>query len=402
MGTKKWTAVEYDAAKYLKTSLGSKLKLVELPKAMDVQVIIELDDALYLELSKNPSWLQKVQANAAAKARAEMSAVEKIILATEAKAQKFDPKTAAIFTRDLQTQLEKGMAAVGDEMAAACDKLVKDYVKGRKELAKLRSQCKRKILLGAAVVTAGATVSVAVAGALSPIGIFAVAKGCAGIVQEMAKMALKADHMAKLIQGELWALKKFMNEENAKARQGGKVLQSGKEMGLNLISKAIGVETASLRNCESHIGIHKIDISKIEKESRKLSEKIYDAMDEQTKVNKALQDAKKTLPADKVGKIALQLDKVEAALDAMLKSTIKANESIVAAEERQVLFEKALKGMQEGIPGWIKWVEVAGGAAVDLGMGIHDAGSAIEKAVTIVGTVAQTVGNEIVDYRAKK
>jgi len=249
MGTKKWTAVEYDAAKYLKTSLGSKLKLVELPKTMEVQVVIELDEALYKELSKNPSWLQKIQSNAAGKARSEMGAVEKVILAAEAKAQKFDPKTAAIFTKDLQTQLEKGMAAVGDEMADACDKLVKDYVKGRKELAKLRSQCKRKILLGAATVTAGAVVSVAVAGALSPIGIFGVVKGCAGIVQEMGKMALKADQMAKLIKGELWALKKLMNEENAKAKASGKVFQGGKEVGLNLFGKVLGVETPSLRSC---------------------------------------------------------------------------------------------------------------------------------------------------------
>lgn len=401
MGTKKWTAVEYDAAKYLKSSLGSKLKLVELPKTMDVQVVIELDEVLYKELSKNPSWLQKIQSTAAAKARSEMGAVEKNILAAEAKAQKFDPKAASIFTRDLQTQLEKGMAAVGEEMAAACDKLIKDYAKGRKDLAKLRTRCGCKIVLGAAVVTAGAVVSVAVAGALSPIGIFGVVKGCAGIVQEMAKMALKADQMAKLIQGELRVLKKCMNEENAKATKAGKVWQGGREMGLNVLSKVAGVEIPTLRNCDSHIGIHKVDISRIEKESRKLSEKIYAAMDEQAKVNKALQSAKKTLPADKVGKVALQLDKVEKALDAMLKSTVKVNESIVAAEDRQVQFEKALKAMQEGVPGWIKVVDIAAGLAFDLGLGIHDAGSAIEKAVTITGTLAQTFGNEVVDHVAK-
>ena len=43
MGTKKWTAVEYDAAKYLKSSIGSKLQRVELPRTMLVQVIIDLD-----------------------------------------------------------------------------------------------------------------------------------------------------------------------------------------------------------------------------------------------------------------------------------------------------------------------------------------------------------------------
>lgn len=401
MGTKKWTAVEYDAAKYLKTSLGSKLKLVALPKSMGVQVVITLDDVLFKELSKNPSWLQTIQSNAAAKARAELGAVEKVILAAEAKAQKFNPKTATIFTRDLQTQLEKGMASVGDEMAVACDKLIKDYVKGRKDLMKLRIRCSSKILLGAAVVTAGATVSVAVAGGLSPIGIFGVAKGCAGIVQEILRLAADADKVAWYVQRELRVLKTLMSEENAKAKLAGKVFQGGKEVGLNLFGKFLGVETPSLRNCETHIANHRVNISKIEKQSRKLSEQIYAALDEQTKVNKALQGAKKTLPADKVGKIALQLDKVEQALDAMLNATIKANGSIAAAEDRQVQFEKALKGMQEGIPGWTKWVEVAGGLAIDLGMGIHDAATAIEKAVAVTGAVTQTVGNEVADYMTK-
>jgi len=57
-------------------------------------------------------------------------------------------------------------------MATACDKLIKDCAKGRKDSMKLRIQCSTKIIvLGAAVVTSGAAVSVAVAGGLSPIGI---------------------------------------------------------------------------------------------------------------------------------------------------------------------------------------------------------------------------------------
>lgn len=402
MGTKKWTAVEYDAAKYLKSSIGSKLQRVELPRTMLVQVIIDLDDALYLPLSKNPTWLQKIQTAAAAKARTAMADVEKKVLDADAKAQKFDPKAAAAFTRDVQVTLDKGAQAIGDEMAAACDKLIKDYQKGQKELAKFRARCGAKIALTAVVVTGGAVVSVVSAGALSPIGIFGVVKGGAGIVQEILKLALKADQVAKIIQGELWALKKLMSEENAKAKKSGRVLQGSKEVGLNLFSKALGVETPSLRNCETHIGVHKVDIAKIEKESKKLSEKIYEALDEQTKVAKALAVAKKTLPAQKVGKISMSLDKVEKALDAVLKATVKVNESIDAAQARQVHFEKALKGMQEGIPGWTKWVEIAGGVALDLGLGIHDAASTLEKAVTITGTAVQTIGSELVDATAKK
>lgn len=397
MGTKKWTAVEYDAAKYLKNAIGSKLQRVTLPKTMHIQVVIDLDEALYTPLSKNPTWLQKIQTTAAAKARSAMGDVEKKILAAEAKAQKFDPKTAAAFTRDVQAILDKGAKEISEEMADACEKVIKDYQKGQKDLLKFRVKCGGKIALTAVLVTGGAVVSVATAGALSPIGILGVVKGGVAIGQEIVKLALKADQMAKVIQGELVVLKKLMNEENAKAKKSGKIAQGAKEVGLNVFSKVLGVETPSLKNCEAHIGIHKVDIAKIEKESKKLSEKIYAAMDEQAKVDKALTVAKKTLPSDKVGKIAMSLEKVEKALDAVLKSTIKVNESLAKAEGRQEDFEKALKGMQEGIPGWIKWVDVAVGAAVDLGMGVADAGSAIEKAYTVVATVEQTVGNELID-----
>ncbi|MBX3618420.1 MAG: hypothetical protein KF891_00295 [Rhizobacter sp.] len=397
MGTKKWNAVEYDAVKYLKSSIGGKLERVELPKTMRMEVLIELDDELYAALSKNPTWLQTIQTSAAAKARAAMDDAAKQILAAEAKAEKFDPKTATAFTRDVQDMLEKAAKLAADEMADACEKLITDYKKGQKELTKFRVKCGGKIALTAVLVTGGAVISVVTAGALSPLGVVGVVKGAVGIAQEIAKLALKADQMAKLIQGELTVLKKLMNEENAKAKKSGKIAQGAKEVGLNVFSKLLGVETPSLKNCQSHIEIHKVDIAKIEKESKKLSESIYDAMDEQAKQAKALAVAKKTLPAPKVGKISTALDKTEKALDELLKNTIKINESIERAEKRQEQFEKALDAMKEGVPGWLKWVDVAVGLAVDIGTGIADASSGIEKAAAVVFSAEQAIGGEVID-----
>ncbi|MBC7994395.1 MAG: hypothetical protein H7Z15_14285 [Rhizobacter sp.] len=397
MGTKKWNAVEYDAVKYLKGSLGSKLKRIELPKTMRLEVLIELDDELYAALATNPSWLQKMQSAAAAKARSAMDDVEKQILAAEAKAQKFDPKTGAAFTRDVQVLLEKGAQAASDEMADLCEKLINDYKKGQKELLKFRVKCGGKIALTAVLVTGGAVLSVVTAGALSPLGIVGIVKGGLAIGQEIVKLALDADKAGKLIQAELTVLKKLMNEENAKAKKSGKVAQGAKEIGLNVFSKVLGVETPSLKNCQSHIEIHKIDIAKIEKKSKALSETIYEAMDEQAKQDKALATAKKTLPANKVGKMAMQVEKIEKALDELLKSTIKVNEAIERAEKRQEHFEKALDAMKDGIPGWVKWVDVAVSLTLDLATGIADASSAMERTAAGLGAAAQALGNEAID-----
>ncbi len=397
MGTKKWNAVEYDAVKYLKTSVGSKLKRIELPKTMRLEVLIELDDELYAALAKNPSWLQKMQSAAAAKARSAMDEVEKQILAAEAKAQKFDPKTGAAFTRDVQVLLEKGAKTASDEMADLCEKLINDYKKGQKELTRFRVKCGGKIALTAVLVTGGAVLSVVTAGALSPLGIVGIVKGGLAIGQEIVKLALDADKAGKLIQAELTVLKKLMNEENAKAKTSGKVAQGAKEIGLNVFSKLLGVETPSLKNCQSHIEIHKIDIAKIEKKSKALSETIYEAMDEQAKQDKALAVAKRALPANKVGKIAMHVEKIEKALDELLKSTIKVNEAIERAEKRQEHFEKALDAMKDGIPGWVKWVDVAVSLTLDVATGIADASSAMERTAAGLGAAAQALGNEVID-----
>lgn len=397
MGTKKWNAVEYDAIKYLKDSLGSKLKWVELPKTMRLEVLIELDDELYAALLKNPTWLQKMQSAAAAKARSGMDEVGKQILAAEAKAQKFDAKAAAAFTRDVQALLDKGARTASDEMAELCEKLITDYKKGQKELTKFRVKCGGKIAVTAVLVTGGVVLSVTTFGGLTPLGIVGIVKGGLAIGQEIVKLALDADKAGKLIQGELMVLKKLMNEGNAKAKTSGKVAQGAKEIGLNVFSKVLGVETPSLKNCQSHIEVHKVDIAKIEKKSKAFSETIYEAMDEQAKQAKALAEAKKTLPSNKVGKIAQQVDKVEKVLDELLKSTIKFNEAVERAEKRQEQFEKALNAMKEGLPGWVKWVDVAVGLSIDLATGVTDAASAVEKAVSGVSTAIQTISNETID-----
>ena len=397
MGTKKWNAVEYDAAKYLKSALGSKLKRIELPKTMLIEVVIELDDELYAALAKNPSWLQKIQTGAAAQARSAMGDVEKQILLAEAKAQKFDTKAAAVFTRDVQALLEKGAKAASDDMAGICEKLINEYKKGQKELTKFRVKCGGKIALTTVLVTGGAVLSVVTVGALSPLGVIGIVKGGLAVGQEIVKLALSADQVAKLIQAELAVLKKLMNEENARAKKIGKVAQGAKEIGLNMLSKVLGVETPSLKNCQSHIEIHKIDIAKIEQKSKKLSETIYDAMDAQAKQAKALAVAKKTLPSAKVGKISMAVDKVEKGLDELLKATIKVNEAVERADKRQLQFEKALDAMKEGMPGWVKWVDVAMSLALDVATGIADASSAMERAAAGLSAAAQAIGNEAID-----
>ena len=397
MGTKKWTAVDYDAAKYLGSQLNGKLQRVTLPKVMSLQVIIELDEELYKAIAKNPSTVAKLQQAAGDKARKAMNEALKKIVAAEVKAAKFNNQVAATFARDLQATLEKDFQTASEEMAEEAAEVIADYKKGQKELQKFRIKTSGKIALNAVVMSGGIALSVATAGALSPVGIIGVVRTSVGIAQEAVKLALTADKTAKLIQAELAVLRKVLNEEVAKAKTGGKIAQGVKEVGLNLLSKAVGLETPSLKNCQSHIDLHGINIGKLDKESKKLSEQIYGALDEQDKLNKALKVAKATLPSDKVGKAAQSLEKAEKALDKLLQATIHVNEKVELAHARQKLYQKALDGMKQGIPDWLKHVDTACGLAADLAMGITDASDSASAALTAVMTLDSTLGTEIID-----
>jgi hypothetical protein len=98
-----------------------------------------------------------------------------------------------------------------------------------------------------------------------------------------------------------------------------------------------------------------------------------------------------------VGKIAMSLEKIEKALDQMLKATIKVNEAIDTATDNQKKFQMALDGMKEGVSGWVKWVDVVGGLAIDIGVGCHDAATAVEKGYAIAFASGQAISNELVD-----
>lgn len=388
MATKKWTAVEYDVARMLKGSIGGKLKLIELPKTLQMHVVIELDDVLYNAISKNPTWLQKMQSAASAKSRTAIDKIEKFILESEAKAAKFDRKAAQTFSRDVETQLEKQAQAISDEMADACAKVIADYQKGQKELQKFRIKSGGKIAMSALKIVGEVTASVLTAGGFSPVGILGIVRDGLAIGQEIVKLALSADQLAKLIKAEFVVLKKMFNEQGA---HGSQKSSGAKETALNVAARLTGIELTSLKNTKGRIELHKIDIAKIEKESKKLSEKIYAAMDEQEKQQKIFDKAKKSLPAKRVGQIKMELEKVEKALDKLLKATIAVNESVTAAEERQEQFEKAIEAMSSGMPGWAKYADIVIGNAINLAIDLTEASSSMEAAEEIIKASMETI-----------
>ena len=117
-------------------------------------------------------------------------------------------------------------------------------------------------------------------------------------------------------------------------------------------------------------------------------------MDLQEEWAKEFNKAKATLPAPAVGKVRVNLEKAEKALDTLLKKTIAINESVEAAQKEHERFEKAFTALEEGLPGWSKLVDAVVSLAVDIGSGVHEASDAVDKALSVVSALAQSAADE--------
>lgn len=441
---KKWMAVQKNIAKDLQAA--AKPKHIELPDRMMMGVELVLDDDLYKELSKNPTWLQRLQEMAKVEFDKVVADGAKLIKKADDKAANFNEKQAAIFSKDLNVALEKFCQKAANDMAVAAEKLFDDYKKGQKELQKFSLKAAGKIGLSVVAIVGSAVSAVFSGGAASPIAILGFVKSSLTIVQELTKITIaqagKVDAADKIISVEMKALKKMMGEyadkvealeaeiddkvaEVAKAKgikklddkskadirkelekdskyktkmKQLKAVQSSKEIGLNLISKAFGIETPSLKNCRSHMDVYKSSIAGIEKNIKKESEQIYKAMDAAQALEKELAKAVKSgADPKKIGKVTKTMEAAEGALDTLLKLVIDMNVGVDKANTRYAAFDKALEAMEAGVPAWVKFVDVVISGAVDIGLSIADAPNAIEKGLGAANTALGIIDAELID-----
>jgi hypothetical protein len=391
---KKWTAVEYDLTKKLME--GAQPKRVTIKPGMKLELIIELDDKVYAKLSKDSVWIQRMQTKANEKAKPTIELAIQMVKKADEKAQNFDEKTANIFSKDLETTLKSKMETAGTEMAKEVDKLFEEYKKGQKDLLTFRIKSAGKITISSISIVGHVVVAAASHGAHVPLAIVGIIRNASQIGQECIKLFLSADAFAKIIQGEIVVLETFMKKNLTTTQQ--KVGQSVKEIGLNLISGALGIETPSLKNCEEHIKVHYVDIQKLEKKSHELGQTVNAAMDKEEEWRKKFQEAIKNKPSTEVGKIVQKKEKAEKALDKLLNSIIKVNEGINRAKERQELFEKTLDSMKKGVPSWTGFAKQVGGLGIDIGMSMGDVTEALNTALEVVTELEKTTAEVVIEH----
>jgi hypothetical protein len=296
-----------------------------------------------------------------------------------------DPKAGETVGKNLTDQFKAELNSVGEDMVKETNKLFEDYKKGKKNLTKFRIKSSCKIGISSIAIVATTAVTAASHGALTPFAGVAIARSSIVIGQECYKLASNCYVVAKQVTVELAILKKLIGDTS-------KTRGTAVETGLGILAGLSGMETPSVKNCKSHIELHKTNISKLDQESKKLSTMIDEVMDKAQEWEKKAKEAAKTLPADKVGKVREKMASAEKALDKLLNATIKVNESIAKAWEMQEKFEATITNLSKNVAEWTKYVDTVTGAIVDIGIGVGDASKAIESAAnTIIAVSADAV-----------
>ena len=376
-----WKAVEFNLVKNLAGKV--TLERVKLPTELMVTVNIDLDKEPYDILMKDKTWMDKLQSTAKAKADKcveHMASQIKLGEKNVANAPS-DPKAGETVGKNLTEQLKMELEVAGAEMVQETNKLFEDYKKGKKALTKFRIKSSCKIGISSVAIVATTGVTVASHGALTPFAGVAIARSSIVIGQECYKLASNCYIVAKQVTVELAILKKLIGEKS-KARG------TAVETGLGILAGLSGMETPSVKNCKSHIELHKINISKLDQESKKLSTMIDQVMDKAQEWEKKAKEAEKTMPATAVGKVREKMAAAEKSLDKLLNATIKVNESIAKAWEMQKGFEDTITNLSKNVAEWTKYVDVATGLVVDIGIGVGDASVAIESAANVLIAVS--------------
>lgn len=395
---KKWVAVKFDKLETkLKEKIQTKnykLQRIQLPPNVSIQLEIELEDELYKRIAANPTFVQRLQSSALKLADNALTDVATFIIAQDVKAAGFQQKIAATFGRDVTQMTNQKLQAAGNLMAKEAEKMFEDLKRTQKDLTRFRIRAGCKIGLSAIGIGASVAISAATAGAVSPLGALAIARSGVTIAQEVAKLAMNCNAVDKLIKADFAILKKIMNPDLTGKSIGTKAGQGLKEVGLNVLSKTTGVETTSLKNLKGRIDLLHVNVGKLDKESAKLSEKIYGIMDANKALEKTIKDAKLNRPASQVGKLSMKLQSAELQLHKLLENVVRVNEGITKANENHAKYLDAHQAMSSGIPGWVARVDMVVGIATDLGTGIADASSAIEKGLGAMVTVVTGIADE--------
>lgn len=326
-----------------------------------LKVDLTLEDAGYKKVTGSPVWLQKVNDTA-------NKIVPKAITDIAAEIT----KTKGLDGKKLEAIISKAGEAAADDLADAVEKALETWVKDKKEYTSYKVKSAGKIILGVVGVASSVAAIGASMGAASPVAIISLVRSCIGLAQDVAKVALEAKSIEKLIRVDVVVLTKAFakNKDN-------KALQNVKEVALAGIAVILGVDTPTINNCAGRIELYHNKITGLKKDHEKFAGAIYKVMDLQDSLKDKMAKAGKDLKS--FDKLKKSLEAAEKTLDGILKDVTHIGERIEKGEKRYDFYKGYIEALKGGVSSWTKYAQTALGLAFDLGTGVGTAAGGIEK-----------------------
>lgn len=344
--------------------------------AVTLSVDLTLEDAGYKKVTGSPVWLQKVN-NEANKI---VPQAIKGIVAEIKKAN--DPDERAI-----KSIVEKNGELAAKNLALVVKAALAAWIVDKKEYDHYKVKAAGKIVLGAIGVTASAASIALTAGAASPVAIIGLARSGMGLAQQIAKAAMDAEKVERLIRADMTVLTKAFakNKDN-------KAVQNMKELGLAAIAATLNVDTPTINNCDQRIGLYGQKITGLKKDHEKFASSIYKMMDLQETLNKKFKQAKGSKNIEKAQKT---LGGAEKNLDDLLKRVVAIGERIETGEGNYAKYSKFIEALKGGVSSWTKYSQIVMSLSISGGTAITGIVALVEKDFSKVEEFLTTAKDQI-------
>jgi hypothetical protein len=395
MATKKLTLVEYDMRRDLAAAAG-KLEHLQLPNKTLMEIVSELEEPLYDAVRKDPRWLQKLQDEAMKMARTEIKEIAQRMRAADAKLAGKDKREAEAEERRLDKEFGELCTEAGDVVARKANKLLVDFQGSKKEWRNFKTKTVCKMTVTVITVVPGVAATVASGGTLAPLAIGGAVKATISLSQDFAKLVTSAETIAKVIRREISALRDVLTKA---VQKDGAVIMANRslgvrntyEIGFNLLSKATSINLGTLKTCEAKIETHTADIEKMRLKLAAKSKAIYALMDEQQKWSKRLKAAERIHTGYLLKRVQNGNAEAEQALDLAVRGLPEYEQRLRFCEKENQIFRTAIKGMKEGMPKWVNYVDDAVSLVVDVGTGVGLTEGHLKRAEAALNAMNQSV-----------
>jgi len=393
MGTKRIPLCTNDVYSIVKTK--TKLKEIELPKAMKFEVLLEVDEKLMKLIDGDQKLAGDIFSQVS---KSYNAAIKKIVnrcdFAESSCKQK--PGNRPVIAKQLKKDIEGYLQDAGKEICSYAEKKINAMLKTRKDNTKYKIKSAIKITVGTLAIGGSVATTALTFGASSAVSIYGIAKGVSTIGQEIYTLAISFDKAHD-------SLNKHLGELLASYSKLSKGKIGARETGQALLEQLFTVSGTSITSVKKDFKTYEYHLDRIDVKCRDYGIGLVKILDAQSDINKNValkaekEIAKRGYKSKRLPKLKTQLATLEKKTGLMITKNEKAIQRVKTNRKYSKVYAQVLQDLKAKKPTWAKVAE-KGIALLDvpLSAATTDFSNATQIAA-LTQDIAQLVGEKLID-----